>query len=129
MGTEKTRYISVEEAIVLHILLMREWQEVRFGVDRRDLLESALNRPRQAANYEGADLARQSATLCYGLIKNHPWLGGNKRTATYIMETFLQVNGVRLKALDREVIELALNIEADLWGPDQIEQWVKERID
>lgn len=108
---------------------MREWQEVRFGVDRRDLLESALNRPRQAANYEGADLARQSATLCYGLIKNHPWLGGNKRTATYIMETFLQVNGVRLKALDREVIELALNIEADLWGPDQIEQWVKERID
>ncbi len=40
----KLSYISVEEAIILHILLMRRWREVYFGIDRKDLLESALNR-------------------------------------------------------------------------------------
>ena len=53
MATEETFYFSVQEAITLHILLMREWRETRFGVDRKDLLESALNRPKQAANFEG----------------------------------------------------------------------------
>ena len=76
-------------------------------VDRWDLLESALNRLRQAATCENAEILRQSATLCFGLIKNHPWLGGNKRTATYIMEDFLEINGIRLKASNKEVVDLA----------------------
>ena len=72
MATEETFYPDAKAAITLHILLMRRWREVRFGVDRRDLLESALARPQQAARYENADLARQAATLCFGLVKNHP---------------------------------------------------------
>jgi len=48
---------------------MWEWNEFRFGIDRRELLESALARPKQAAIYENADLIRQAATLCFGLIK------------------------------------------------------------
>ena len=102
-------------------------QEVRFGVDRRDLLESALNRPKQSVNFEDADLVRQSATLCYGLIKNHPWLGGNKRTATFLMDTFLQINSLRLTTSNRDVVELALNVEADQWGVDEVEVWVRKR--
>jgi hypothetical protein len=43
LATDEIFYLSVEEAITLHVLLMRELQEARFGVDRRDLLESALN--------------------------------------------------------------------------------------
>lgn len=128
MATETTEYISVEEAIALHILLMREWREIRFGVDRRELLESALFRPRHAADLENADLIQQSATLCYGLIKNHPWLGGNKRTATYLMEVFLGINGMTIKATNKEIVELALNVEADRAGVDAIESWLRDRI-
>ncbi|MCZ2391428.1 MAG: type II toxin-antitoxin system death-on-curing family toxin [Acidobacteria bacterium] len=126
--TRPTVYISVEEAIALHIHLMREWREIRFGVDRRDLLESALNRPKHAAALEGADIARQSATLCYGLIKNHPWLGGNKRTATYITEVFLEINGITLDLTDSEIVKLALDIEADRYNVDDIEHWLSKRI-
>lgn len=67
------------------MLLMRYYGEVRYGVADRTLVESALARPQQAAAYENADLIRQAATWCFGLIKNHPWIGGNKRTATVIM--------------------------------------------
>ena len=127
MATKKTDYISVEEAITLHILLMREWDELRFGVDRRDLLESALYRPKHASALEGADLIRQAATLCYGLIKNHPWLGGNKRTATYLMEIFLEINGKRLRASDNEIVQLALAVEGDRFLAEDIEKWLRER--
>ncbi len=57
---------------------MRRLLEVRYGVFEPSLIESALARPQQAAAYANADLPAQAATLCFGLIKNHPWVGGNR---------------------------------------------------
>ena len=82
MAIERVNYLTYSEAVVEHIELMRRLGEVRYGVFARALIESALARPQQAAAYGRADLPTQAATLCFGLIKNHPWVGGNKRTAT-----------------------------------------------
>jgi prophage maintenance system killer protein len=71
-ATGTVRYLTYAEAVTLHIMLMRRLGETRFGAFDRQLVESALARPRHAAAYEGADLIRQAATLCLGLIKNHP---------------------------------------------------------
>jgi death on curing protein len=125
---DKIRYLTVIEAITLHILLMQSWQEVRFGVDRKDLLESALARPQQSSAYENSDLIRQAATMCFGLIKNHPWLGGNKRTASFLMETFLEMNDLELIAENKEIVELVLAIEADLANVDEIENWLRKKV-
>ncbi len=113
MATEETEYVSYVEAVLFHIELMRYLGETVYGVFDRALIESALARPSQAAAYEGADLIRQSATLCYGLIKNHPWVGGNKRTATALMDEFLYRNGMEIVAAISDVIELALSVESD----------------
>ncbi len=129
MAIEETFYLSIEEAITIHVLLMRNWQEIRFGVDRRDLLESALNRPKQAANYENADLIRQAATLCFGLIKNHPWVGGNKRTASFLTETFLEINDLELIAADEKIIEMVLAVESDVWEVGEIEKWLRSNVE
>lgn len=128
MEIDKIRYLTVIEAITLHILLMQSWQEVRFGVDRKDLLESALARPQQSSAYENSDLIRQAATRCFGLIKNHPWLGGNKRTASFLMETFLEMNDLLLIAENKELVELVLAIEADLSNVDEIENWLRKKV-
>lgn len=124
MATE-LRYVSYPEAVFIHIRLMRLLGEERYGVFDRTLVESALSRPRQAADYEGADLFRQAATLCYGLIKNHPWAGGNKRTATAITDEFLYRNGIDLEAQAAEVVEMVLAIEADRWGIGEVEEWLR----
>ena len=89
-------YLDYIEAVDLHFALMKTWGETRFGVESRDLIESALARPKHAAVYEKADIVRQAATLCFGLIKNHPWTGGNKRTASFLMDQFLFRNGFEL---------------------------------
>ncbi len=106
---------------------MRAYGEIRFGVADRSLIESALARPQQAAAYENADLIRQAATLSFGLVKNHPWTGGNKRTATTLTQEFLKLNRHKFFAPAAEIIELVLSVESDLWKIDEIETWLRAR--
>lgn len=121
-------YLSYPEAVLIHILLMRLSGEAHYGVFDRSLVESALSRPRQALAYEDADLIRQAATLCYGLIRNHPWVGGNKRTATAITNEFLKRNGKVIVAPTNEIVTLVLAVEGSTWGVDEIEDWLRPRV-
>ncbi len=119
-------YINIDEAVWSHFQLMWSWGETYFGIDRIELIESALARPRFAAQYEDADLIEQAATLCYGLIKNHPWRGGNKRTATHLMGHFLLLNGIEINYEIEEMLVLALSVEADDWKVKEIDRWLRE---
>jgi len=129
LATDEIKYLSYEEAVLIHIRLMNALEETRFGIDFRELLDSALARPHNAAIYENADIIRQSASLCFGLIKNHPWRGGNKRTATTLMRRFLEINGYRKNWTIAEQIELALAVEADRWKIDEIESWIRSKVE
>ena len=128
MATDEIKYLSYAEAVLLHILLMRDWGETRYGVFDRALLESTLARPGQSATYELADLVRQAATLCLGLIKNHPWVGGNKRTATALVDEFLFRNGIEVKASLVDLLELVVAVEAGRWELDEIESWLRQHV-
>jgi death-on-curing protein len=109
------------------MILMKHYGEIRYGVADRTLIESALARPQQAAAYEKADLIRQAATLCFGLIKNHPWVGGNKRTATAITQEFLKLDHHRFTVTVEAVIEMVMFVESDYWKVDEIEAWLRPR--
>lgn len=128
MATEEIIYLEFDDAFWIHLDLMRNWGETRFGVDHRSLVESALARPRHAAIYENADIIRQAATLCFGLIKNHPWIGGNKRTASQLTLAFLELNGFSVKYEISEMIEVVLAVESDAWKVDEIEDWLRKRV-
>jgi death-on-curing protein len=107
---------------------MRALAEVRYGVFDRVLLQSALARPQHAAAYERADLRAQAATLCYGLIKDHPFVGGNKRTATHLTDRFLKLNGLAIIAASSEVVEMVLAVESGGWMPDRVAVWMREHV-
>lgn len=128
MATKETVYLDYEEAVLIHISLMRALGENRFGVDVRDLVESALARPRNAAIYANADIIGQAATLLFGLIKNHPWLGGNKRTATTLLRRFLELNSYQKNWTIPEQIELILAVESDKWKVTKIKNWLLLRV-
>ena len=127
MATEEVRYITYLQAVLIHFDTMDFFKEIRYGVYLRELIESALARPQNAAAYENADIIRQAATLCFGLIKNHPWYGGNKRTATAITEAFLGLNGYRVNAVLGEVALLAYAIDDNSFDLDEIEAWYRQR--
>ncbi len=128
MATDEIKYVSFEEAVRIHFGLMLRLGETRRGIDSRDLIESALARPKHSAVYENADIIRQAATLLFGLVKNHPWTGGNKRTATTVLRRFLEINDYRKTWTLAEQIELVLAVESDVWKVDEIENWLRSRI-
>jgi death on curing protein len=128
LAIEKVVYLEFDEAVWLHFELMWAWNETHIGVDKRDLIESALARPKQESHYTNADIVRQAATLCFGLVKNHPWRGGNKRTATYLMRVFLMLNGFDLDYEIEEMVEMVLAVESNQWKVDEIENWLRLRI-
>lgn len=127
MATKTFIYLTFLDAVEGHFDLMRFYGEDRIGIFDKTLIESALARPKHAALYENADIIRQAVTLCFGLIKNHPWQGGNKRTATHLTRIFLQLNGFRIVYELVEIVELVLNVESDVWKVDEIESWLRER--
>ena len=69
------------------------------GLRDEGLLESALSAPFQSFAGTSAypSLQQKAARLGYGLVKNHPFVDGNKRTGAHVMLVFLAVNGVELR--------------------------------
>lgn len=125
---ERTSYLESEEAILLHVELMKSFNETRCGVFNRESLDSALARPQNIAVYENADIIRQTASLYFGLVKNRIWRGGNKRTATVLIKQFLEINGWRPTWTIAEVMQLGLNVESNAWKVDEIENWLRNKV-
>ena len=119
-------YLTYDQVVAFHIGLMRRLGEGYYGVLAPDLLTSALDRPRMAAQYEDADLIRQAAHLVWGLLKNHPFHQGNKRTAVALPFTFLATNGQWIEAEQDEVVELGYRIEDGGWDVDRVESWLRQ---
>lgn len=97
------------------------------GRDER-LLESALAAPFQSFEREELypSVLRKAARLCYGLIKNHVFLDGNKRIGIYVMLIFLEMNGLEIECSDEELIDLGLGIAAGKFEDEDIVLWIVE---
>ncbi len=81
------------------------------GVRDESLLQSALARPLNHIAYAGSDIVELAAKYTAGIVQNHPFVDGNKRTGFVIGVLFLELNGYRFMASEeaaaQAVIELA----------------------
>ena len=96
------------------------------GVRDEGLLQSALSAPFQS--FSGTDaypsLQQKAARLAFGLVKNHPFIDGNKRIGAHAMLVFLALNGVELDYEQKELSDLILSVAADESGYEDILQWL-----
>ena len=106
--------------------MMQSMNEKYYGVISEELLASALERPVMAVQYEEADLLRQAAHLLWGIIRNHPFRQGNKRTGVALAFAFLLRNGIDIVADQEEVIELGLGVAERRLDVDQVDKWLRE---
>lgn len=101
-----------------------------FEIRDEGLLDSALNAPFQT--FGGTDLyptiLEKAARLGYGLIKNHPFVDGNKRIGTHTMLVFLAINHMELEYTDRELIDLILEIASGTKNENQLFHWLQKHI-
>ena len=105
-------WIDEREALILHERLLALYGGAA-GVRDAGLLQSALARPRQHAAYaEGADLIYLAALATAGVVKNHPFVDGNKRTGFLLGVLFLELNGYRFTARQEEAANAILALAA-----------------
>lgn len=95
------------------------------GVRDEGLLESAMARPLNLAAYGNPDLFELAAAYAYGIIKNHPFIDGNKRAGFQAAATFLLLNREVLTASDQSVVEMVLGLAAGEVSEAEFAVWLK----
>ena len=92
------------------------------------LLNSAIESAFQT--FDGEELypsmEEKGARIGYSLISNHAFVDGNKRIGTYIMLTFLEMNGIRIDCTDAELVHIGLAIADGSMKYEELLQWVKD---
>ncbi len=97
-------WVLPEVVIAVHKMLLAEHGGLS-GVRDPDLLDSALARPKQRAVYESdVSLFELASSYSFGLLRNHPFVDGNKRIAFTIATVFLELNGCTLNAPEPEAV-------------------------
>ena len=96
------------------------------GVRDTGLLESALARPRNLDSYGSADIHTLAAACAFGIVRNHPYIDGNKRTAFLAAYTFLRLNGAELQASEVSATQTMLALAAGEIGEDDFAAWLRE---
>ena len=96
------------------------------GIRDEGLLQSALEAPFQSFGGEDIypSIQQKAARLGYGLIKNHPFLDGNKRIGTHVMLVFLCLNGIELDYTQRELEDIILSVASSEAGSEELLQWL-----
>jgi death-on-curing protein len=113
-----------------HVRLIKEFGGA-IGVLDVGLLESALNRP--VTGVEGQAHYRtpfeRAGVLWLGLIRNHGFVDGNKRTATAAMARWLIAEGYRLRSEQDDLVEMAVAIANDECELNEVSSWLEAHVD
>ena len=96
------------------------------GLRDAGLLASALARPQNVYAYEPeADVFRLAASYCHGIVKNHPFVDGNKRTGTLAAVAFLALNSVELTFDEPEIAAVIIGVASDEISEAELAAWLR----
>ena len=109
---KKWIWITEHDALVLHGRLLAEHGGAS-GVRDLGLLMSALARPQQHIAYGTPDAFELAALYTAGIVKNHPFVDGNKRTGFVVGILFLELNGYRFNASQEDATRAMLALAAN----------------
>jgi death-on-curing protein len=96
------------------------------GLRDEGLLESALAKPQQAEAYAGADLVQAACSLCLGIVKNHAFADGNKRTGLMATKVMFGVNGWDFSPPWEEEVEVMVQVAEGTMPAEVLEQWMRD---
>ncbi len=111
------------------VLMLHEQSLAQFGgsagVRDEGLLDSALGRPQHRFAYGKPTLFDLAGSYAFGLVKNHPFIDGNKRTGFIVAVTFLELNGLRFGASEVDATVRTLALAAGEMSETAYSAWLK----
>jgi len=118
--------LSLRQILALHETMVKK-HGGSSGVRDLGTLESAVHRP--FATFGGEDLYSdiflKIGALIQSLVKNHPFVDGNKRTAYVSAFTILKYNKVKITASQKEVVKFMVSVANENLSVDEISSWLR----
>lgn len=97
------------------------------GLRDAGLLESALARPQNLALYEPeSNVFRLAASYCHGIVKNHPFVDGNKRTGTLAAVAFLALNDIDVTFDEPEIVVMVIGLASSEVTETEFANWLRQ---
>ena len=119
-------WIEERDALAIHDRLLALHGGAT-GVRDRGLLESALARPRQHHAYaKTSGVVEMAALYTAGIVRNHPFVDGNKRTGFVIGVLFLELHGFVFKASEADATQAVMALAAGTLDEAAFTAWLRE---
>jgi death-on-curing protein len=124
----KPVWIDERDALALHDRLLA-LDGGPPGVRDIGLLRSALARPQQLQAYgDNPDIVEMAAAYIAGIIRNHPFVDGNKRTGFLLGVLFLELNGFHFTATEESAAQAILSLAAGTLDESALVAWLRANV-
>jgi len=121
------KYLTPQQVLAIHDQMVKRFGGTP-GIRDIGLVESAVARP--MATFDGVDLYEtvfdKAAALLQSLLKNHPFVDGNKRTALSSAGIYLKINGYDLKNYHEEEVDFGVQVDTKQLSIENISAWLKK---
>jgi death-on-curing protein len=118
-------WIDERDALALHDRLLALDGGAAGGRDE-GLLKSALARPQQLHAYgDNPDIISMAAAYTAGIVRNHPFIDGNKRTGFLVGVLFLEMNGYSFTAPEEDATQAVLGLAAGTLDETAFSAWMR----
>lgn len=121
---KEPHWLTRSECLLLHDMMLDQYGGCS-GIRDAGLLESALARPQQLHHYGKPTMPEMAAAYTAGIVKNHPFLDGNKRTGFMMGAGFLERNGYEFLASEAEVAIRTLALAAGEMSEAAYADWLQ----
>jgi death-on-curing protein len=119
------RFLEVDEIIEINKLTTTE-QGGLHGLRDKHLLESAIANPQNLHHYQNSDIYTLASSYAVSIVKNHPFLDGNKRTGFLSMDLFLRMNGKKIKFSQKNTVEMMVKVATSEVEIEELSDWLME---
>jgi death-on-curing protein len=122
-------YKRQEQILFIHARLVDETGGSHVVRDLSMLL-SAIGRPQSTYGSQDLypDLFHKAAVLMDSLIRNHPFLDGNKRTGIAAAGIFFQINGYQFHVSNKELVTFTLEVAESRYTLEEIASWLQNSV-
>lgn len=121
------KFLSFDQVVKIHDSLIREFGG-SLGIRSKELLDSAINR--MQASFDGEDLYptifEKASSLLQSLVKNHPFVDGNKRTTLESVDVFFKINDFEANLDQEEIEDVVLKVAQSQLKFEEIAQFLKK---
>lgn len=118
-------WLTREAVLAIHAQLLARFGGSA-GIRDDNMLESALAKPRQLHAYGEPNAYEMAAAYAFGVVKNHPFVDGNKRAGFVAAYTFLGINGFDFTAPEEEAVLFTRGLAAGEISLEEYTLWLQK---